>query len=146
MPQLLNPKRPRASKSQLLSPHAETTEAHALQQGKPPHGLPCPPAGDLPNSKIKPRALTLLVNSSQSEPPGKPKNTEAGSLSLLQAVFPTKEWNQGLLHCRRILYQLSRQGSPLRNQCPWQLESSPHSTTEISHAAMTTQGSQKQVN
>ena len=27
--------------------------------------------------------------------------------------FPTQEWNWGLLHCRRILYQLSYQGSPL---------------------------------
>ena len=30
-----------------------------------------------------------------------------GSLSLLQRIFPTQKWNQGLLHCRRILYQLS---------------------------------------
>ena len=34
-----------------------------------------------------------------------------GSLSLLQGIFPTQELNQGLLHCRRILYQLSYQGS-----------------------------------
>ena len=30
-----------------------------------------------------------------------------GSLSLLQWIFPTQELNWGLLHCRRILYQLS---------------------------------------
>ena len=30
-----------------------------------------------------------------------------GSLSLLQGIFPTEESNWGLLHCRRILYQLS---------------------------------------
>ena len=30
-----------------------------------------------------------------------------GSLSLLQGIFPTQELNCGLLHCRRILYQLS---------------------------------------
>ena len=35
-----------------------------------------------------------------------------GSLSFLQGIFPTQELNQGLLHCRRILYQLSYQGSP----------------------------------
>ena len=29
------------------------------------------------------------------------------SLSLLQEIFPTQESNQGLLHCRQILYQLS---------------------------------------
>ena len=43
---------------------------------------------------------------------GKPKNTGMGSLSLLQRVFPTQKPNQGLLHCRRILYQLSYEGSP----------------------------------
>ena len=35
-----------------------------------------------------------------------------GSLSLLQQIFLTQESNQGLLHCRQILYQLSYQGSP----------------------------------
>ena len=39
-----------------------------------------------------------------SEPPGKPKNTRVGNLSLLQGSFPTQESNQGLLHCRQILY------------------------------------------
>ena len=43
--------------------------------------------------------------------PGKPKNTGVGSLSLLQWIFPIQESNQGLLHCRWILYQLSYQGS-----------------------------------
>ena len=43
----------------------------------------------------------------------KPKNTEVGSLSLLQGSFPTQESNQGLLHCRWILYQLSYLGSQL---------------------------------
>jgi len=38
-------------------------------------------------------------------------NTGAGSLSLLQGIFPTEESNQGLLCCRQILYQLSYQGS-----------------------------------
>ena len=32
-------------------------------------------------------------------------------LSLLQGIFPTQKSNQGLLHCRQILYQLSYQGS-----------------------------------
>ena len=40
------------------------------------------------------------------------KNTGVGSLFLLQQIFPTQVSNQGLLHCRRILYQLSYQGSP----------------------------------
>ena len=47
-----------------------------------------------------------------AEPQGKPKNTGVGSLSLLQWIFPTQESNQGLLHCRWILYQVNFQGSP----------------------------------
>ena len=46
-----------------------------------------------------------------SEPPGKPKNTGVGSLSLLQQVFQTQESNQALLPCRQILYQLNYQRS-----------------------------------
>ena len=52
------------------------------------------------------------MDSLPAEPEGKPKNTGVGSLSLLQKIFPTQESNQGLLHCRQILYQLSYQGNP----------------------------------
>ena len=55
---------------------------------------------------------TLQVDSLTIQPPGKPKNTGVGSLSLLQGIFPTQGSNQGLLHCRWILYQPSTQGSP----------------------------------
>ena len=55
---------------------------------------------------------TLQVDSLSAEPQGKPRNTGVGSLSLLQEIFLTQELNWGLLHCRRILYQLSYQGSP----------------------------------
>ena len=67
---------------------------------------------DLPNPGIKPRSLALQVDSLPAEPPGKPKNTGVGSLSLLQWIFLTQESNWGLLHCRRILYHLSHQGNP----------------------------------
>ena len=40
------------------------------------------------------------------------QNTNVGSLSLLQGIFPTQGSNPGLSHCRWILYQLSHQGSP----------------------------------
>ena len=40
------------------------------------------------------------------------QNTGVGSLSLLQRIFPTQGSNPGLLHWRRILYQLSHKGSP----------------------------------
>ena len=62
------------------------------------------------------RSFTLQVDSLRAEPQGKPKNTGVGSLSFLQRIFPTQELNGGLLHCRRILYQLSYQGSPF---CTW---------------------------
>ena len=39
------------------------------------------------------------------------QNTEVGSLSLLQGIFPTQGSNPGLLHCRWVLYQLSHKGS-----------------------------------
>ena len=35
------------------------------------------------------------------------QNTGVGSLSLLQGIFPTQDSNRSLLHCTRILYQLS---------------------------------------
>ena len=35
------------------------------------------------------------------------RNTEVGSLSLLQGIFSTQGSNPGLPHCRQILYQLS---------------------------------------
>ena len=104
--------------------------------------LPCPAPGDLPNPGIEPASLRsqAVAGSLPLAPPGKPKNescsvmsnslrphglyspwnslgqnTGVGSHSLLQGIFPTQESSQGLLHCRRILYQLSYQGSP----CPW---------------------------
>ena len=40
------------------------------------------------------------------------QNTEVGSLSLIQGIFPTQGSNPGLPHSWRILYQLSHKGSP----------------------------------
>ena len=81
-------------------------------------GLSCPPPGDLPNQGIKPRSPALQADSLPSEPPGKPKNTWVGTLALLQGIFVTQESNWGLLHCRRILYQLSYQRSPINRLYP----------------------------
>ena len=55
------------------------------------------------SNSLWPHALYSPWNS-----PG--QNTGVGSLSLLQWIFLTQESNWGLLHCRRILYQLSYQG------------------------------------
>ena len=75
-------------------------------------GCHSPSPGDLHNPEIEPRSPTLQVDSLPAKPQGKPKNAGVGSLSLLQQIFLTQESNQGLLHCRWILYQLSYQGSP----------------------------------
>ena len=76
-------------------------------------GLLFPPPGNLPDSGIKLRSPALQVDSLLSQPPGKPKNIGVGRPSLLQGNFLSQELNQGLLHCRQILYQLSYQESPV---------------------------------
>ena len=38
------------------------------------------------------------------------QNTEVGSFSFLQGIFPTQGLKPVLLHCRQILYQLSHKG------------------------------------
>ena len=58
----------------------------------------------------EPRSPTLQVDSLPAEPQGKLKNTGVGS----QEILLTQELNQGLLHCRWVLYQLSYQGSPVK--------------------------------
>ena len=63
--------------------------------------------GELPSPGIEPRSLALQADSLPNELPGKSKNSGVGMLSLLQRIFLTQELNRGLLHCRRILYQLS---------------------------------------
>jgi len=59
-----------------------------------------PSPGDLLNPGIESRSPALQADSLPTEPPGKPKNTGVGSLSLLQHIFLTQESNWGLLHCR----------------------------------------------
>ena len=84
------------------SVHGETTgvSCHALLQGI------------VPNPEAELRSPALQKDCLLSKPPGKPKNTIVGSLSILEGNFQTEESNWGLLHCRRILYQLSYPGSP----------------------------------
>ena len=74
-------------------------------------GLPCPPAGNLPNPGIESKSSALQVDSLLSEPPGKPKNTGVGRLS--PGDLPNSGMNWGHLHCRQNLCQLSYQGSPV---------------------------------
>ena len=67
--------------------------------------------GALPNPGIEPRSPALQVDSLLAESPGKPKNTGVDSLFLVQRIFSAQELNQGVLHFRWILYQLSYQGT-----------------------------------
>ena len=64
---------------------------------------------------VKPRSPALQADSLPAEPQRKPKNTGVDSLFLLQGIFLTQESNQGFLHCRWILYQLSYQRRILRD-------------------------------
>ena len=65
------------------------------------------------------QSCPTLCDPIDSSPPGfsvhgdfPGKNTGVGCHALLQEIFPTQGSNPGLLHCRRILYCLSHQGSP----------------------------------
>ena len=79
--------------------------------------MPFPSPGRSPNPGVEPKSPTLQADSLPAAPQGKPKNTEVDSLSLFQWVFLTQELNQGLLHSRQILYQLSYQGSQILCVC-----------------------------
>ena len=76
-------------------------------------GWPFPSPGDLLGPGLEPRFPALQADSLPAEPPGKPKNTGVGSLSLLQWMFLTQELNRGLLHCRWIL---ELPGNPLLSE------------------------------
>ena len=97
----------------------------------------------MPSSRgsSQPRSPTLQVGSLLSEPPGKPKNTVVGSLSLLQGIFLTQGLNVGLPHCRQMLCRLSHQGSPyiyirseirsVAQSCPTLCDPMNHSTPRL---------------
>ena len=88
------------------------SSVHGASPGTNSEWVACPLPGDLLNPEIEPTSPPLQADSLPSEPPWRPKNTGVGSLSLLQGIFPTPELNWDVLHCRKILYQLSHQGSP----------------------------------
>ena len=56
------------------------------------------------SDSLRPHGLYSPWNS-----PG--QNTRVGSLSLLQGIFPNQGSNQGLPHCRWILYHRSHKGT-----------------------------------
>ena len=67
---------------------------HGILQARIQEWVAFPFTGDLPSPGIKPRSPALQADTVPAEPPGKPKNTGVGSLSLLQQIFPTQESNQ----------------------------------------------------
>ena len=75
------------------------TSVHFAQQ------LPESESHSAESDSLRPHGLYSSWNS-----PG--QNTEVGSRSLLQRIFPIQGSNPGLPHCRWILYQLNHQGSP----------------------------------
>ena len=97
----------------VVSNSATPWTIQSIEFSRPEHwsGQSFPSPGNLPNPGIEPRSPALQAYSLSAEPPGKPKSTGVGSLSLLHWIFLTQESNCGLLHCRWILYQLSDQES-----------------------------------
>ena len=61
---------------------------------------------------LESKSCSVVSNSLQPHELYSPWNSGVDSLSLLQWIFPTQGSNPRLLHCRRILYQLSHKGSP----------------------------------
>ena len=55
----------------------------------------------------------MQMDSLPTEPQEKFKNTGAGSLSLLQQIFPTQESNQGLLYYRQIFTNWAIREDPM---------------------------------
>ena len=55
-----------------------------------------------------PMDCSLPGSSVHEDSPG--KKNGVGCHAFLQGIFPTKESNQNLLHCKWIIYQLSHQG------------------------------------
>ena len=51
------------------------SSVHGILQARILGGLPCPPAGDLPNPGIEPGPPALQSDSLPSKPPGKPTGT-----------------------------------------------------------------------
>jgi len=58
----------------------------------------------------------LQADSLPAEPQGKPRILQWVAYPFSRGIFLTQELNHGLLHCTRILYQLSYEGSNSENR------------------------------
>ena len=102
-----------------------TIQVHEILQARILEWVATPFSRESSQPRDRTWVSRLQVDSLPSEPPGKPKSTGVGSLSLLQQIFPTQESNWGLLHYRRILCQLSYQRSP-----GWEIERAEYRVEE----------------
>ena len=62
------------------------SSVHGILQARILEWVVVPFSRDLPNSETEPRSPALQADSLLPEPPGKPKNSPVGSLSLLQGL------------------------------------------------------------
>ena len=67
---------------------------HGILQARILEWVAIPFSRDLPNPGIEPRSTILQVDYLPAEPPGKPKNTGEGSLSLLQRSSWPRNWTR----------------------------------------------------
>ena len=92
-------------------------------------GQPFPSPGNLPNPGIEPMSPAFQVDSVPAKPPGKPKKSTVGNLSLLQWIFKTHSNILGLpwwLSWLRIHLQCGRAGFDLWvGKIPWRRERLP---------------------
>ena len=96
----------------LLDCSPPSSSVHGILQARILERVPMPSSRGSSQSRDRTQVFCIAVDSLPTEPPGKSKNTGVGNRSFLQGIFPSQELNQGLLHCRWIIYQLSYQGSP----------------------------------
>ena len=75
--------------------------------------------GSAPVLRLATQPRPTVCDPADYSPPGSSvsrdspgQNTAVGCHALLQRLFPTRGWNPGLPHCRRILSHPSHQGSP----------------------------------
>ena len=77
------------------------------------------PSGPQVLGKVKTKVAQSCPTLCPWNSPG--QSTGVGRLSLLQGIFPTRGSTSGLLHCRRIVHQLShREAQYLGNTAPRQ--------------------------
>ena len=75
---------------------------HGILQARELEWVAIPFSRGSSQTKDRTQVSHIAGKFSTSEPPGKPKKTGVGSLSLLQWIVPTQESNRGLLHSGRF--------------------------------------------